>query len=283
MNSDQYRVEEIKETDYDSVIPLLNDLNPNLKDNWHKLFSNPWGPLNLPLGYKLIYSEEVVGYIATIIHKKYKSGKCYYFCNLSSWIVKKEHRGIQSILLIKAVMKNKFLFTNFSPNPSLVKTFLSLKWKILEVNAYILFPKWISKKHYILLYQNIENHITHEESTYLRDHYGLGLINFVIASGFKSIFVIARIKKIFKLRFLQILYITAIPDNIDYLENKLLKLCKSHKVCGIIIDSRFMVKQRHFALKIHYNNPKMIFNSEEIYRPQEINYLYSEYTLLNEN
>lgn len=83
---------------------------------------------NYPFCSILLHNKKIVGFLGTIISKKYSFNKKYLNCNIHSWIVNKNHRPF-SILLFQNIIRKKFTITALSPPIKLFKTYQKLKFK----------------------------------------------------------------------------------------------------------------------------------------------------------
>ena len=95
------KIEKAVTGDFHQVCPLLQEFNnPKIsKEQWKNLFSDYWNFQGSHCGYKLMDGSNIVGFVAYIFSRKRINGKWEKFCNLSSWIVKKEYRSSSIDLL----------------------------------------------------------------------------------------------------------------------------------------------------------------------------------------
>jgi hypothetical protein len=104
--------------DFERIYPLLQQFhNPNLtKEDWRQLFVRHWGSQEDYFGYFLLDGEQVVGFLGTLFSRRQINGTPHNFCNLSTWIVKEEYRGMSLMLLFEALKQEGFTITNLTSN-----------------------------------------------------------------------------------------------------------------------------------------------------------------------
>ena len=80
---------------FDDIHALLAgfDAEHMSREDWrHMLFEHGWRAQNDPYGYVLSEQGRLAGFIGTLYSRQTIRGRQRRFCNLSSWIVNKEHR-----------------------------------------------------------------------------------------------------------------------------------------------------------------------------------------------
>lgn len=128
---------------FEEIFPLLADFNnPHMsKDDWRQmLFTYPWQSESRH-GFGYYADGKVVGFMGAIFSTRQVGGRPERFCNLSTWIVKKEFRGT-SILLTRRLMDELVGHTlvGFTPAPTTCAVFSRLGFVPLESEQLLLFP-----------------------------------------------------------------------------------------------------------------------------------------------
>ncbi|MBC8133237.1 MAG: hypothetical protein H7X95_09680, partial [Deltaproteobacteria bacterium] len=129
--------------EFEEIYPLLAAFNNALmsKEDWRRmLFTYPWeSPSRHGFGY---YADgKPVGFIGAIFSTRHVRGRAERFCNLSTWIVKKEFRGT-SILLTRRIVDALagHAVVGFTPAPTTCAVFSRLGFLPLETEQLLLFP-----------------------------------------------------------------------------------------------------------------------------------------------
>jgi hypothetical protein len=104
--------------DFERIYPLLQQFNnPNLtKEDWRQLFVSHWGSRENHFGFFLLEGEQVVGFLGTLFSRRQINGIPHDFCNLSTWIVKEDYRGMSLMLLFEALKQEGYTITNLTAN-----------------------------------------------------------------------------------------------------------------------------------------------------------------------
>lgn len=115
-------------------------------------------------------SNQIVGFVGTLFSVKKVNNKDYYYCNIHSWIVNKNHR-LFSFFLILDVLKKEINLTAFTPVYTLkgLLNKLGFEKKIINEKFYLnLFPYSFKKKSLLILKDGNENNLIN--ITFKREH-----------------------------------------------------------------------------------------------------------------
>lgn len=282
------RIAKVYKEDFENVYNLLLDFQtPHItKDQWRRLFINPWGSFADYCGYMLVDGDKVVGFLGTIFSKRYLNGREYKFCNLSSWIVKPEYRA-KSMSLLRPILQLKdYTITNLTGMPALYNLFKKLGFKDLGLYRFIFPPlppvRLIGgrKCHVIEDPNVIDKLLSENELIIFRDHINYECIHLIIESSIGNCYVVATRVLRRGLPFIYIHYINNIHVLKENIYRVILQILMKYKSLGIIIDER-LLKGHKFALAIKNEVPNFKVYKSLSLNPEDIDNLYTEFILLN--
>jgi hypothetical protein len=117
---------------YDGVHELLGDFGRPL--DWRSLFTHGWDTEEKCPGYVIIDQGRIVGFIATIFSDRLIDGRIERFCNLSSWIVRKQQHDTYSgnHLLKAAFARQDIHISSLSAREGPTAVSKSLGLKVLD-------------------------------------------------------------------------------------------------------------------------------------------------------
>ena len=120
---------------------LLEFENPRVtEDQWRSLFVPRWNADEGYAGYALTDGGRVVGFLGYVFSSREIEGRAERFCNLSSWIVKPEHRADSLKLLLPALKLREHTVTNLTPRPSVAVILEKLGFRRLETGVRVVPP-----------------------------------------------------------------------------------------------------------------------------------------------
>jgi hypothetical protein len=133
-------VREVTPGDFPSVHrSLLVDLNPRVpRETWGRLFSYPWKPEGMPLGYVMLDGDRPVGYLALVFAPVEEDSTAPPVCNVSSWVVKDAHRGSALRLMAPVLTRTDWTLLNLTPTPEVGAMFRGLGFLPLETHRCLL-------------------------------------------------------------------------------------------------------------------------------------------------
>ncbi|MBN1290254.1 MAG: hypothetical protein JXB48_00320 [Candidatus Latescibacteria bacterium] len=270
--------------DFENIYPLLLDFNnPDITKNmWKNIFSPPWKMNEDYCGYMLVDDNQIVGYLGYVFSRQYIDGNLTKFCNLTTWIVKEEHRGQSLELFYPAMKLEDYVVTDFSPTPSVLKMFEKrYKFKILEhgmlYSYYIPSINILRKKCKITFDDNIDTRVLSKKDALIHeDHKTLNIRRILIEDDDGYAYVVGKHKRMHKVRHLELIYIS--NPNI-FARNRtsvINSICIIFMVLGIMIEQRLMcdVLLPHSYLRKPYT-PKLYKTGIPI-QTSDITHLYSE-------
>lgn len=279
------KIQKANKTDFPKVYELLKEFkNRNItREDFELLFSHPWkSEENDFPGFVMTDNDKTVGFLGTIFSKRMINDKPESFCNLSSWIVKKEYRMHASMLLMKAFRLKGHTITNFSlRNEKLVSIFTKCGFQPIENSITILLPMPSSLKS-IQITNNqdeIKPILDKKDLALFEDHKNLPCFHVLMQKNNSYCYIIlskAR-KKIFK--FNRIHYISnpqLFVEHSTAINTYIRKLTRAPLTS---IDSRFLGNEKTpYSFKYNLKTLK-VFKSKNL-TPNQIDSLYSEFILL---
>ena len=131
------------QTDFEKIYPLLKLFQNSFlgKRDWQSLFKLHFEASENYHGLWLEHEGEAVGYMGLIFSNRKIKGELYSFANISSLIVKEEHRGAGSLLLRRLIkLSQTHILTNFSANSAAAELLKAVGFVELPSSSYI-FPR----------------------------------------------------------------------------------------------------------------------------------------------
>jgi hypothetical protein len=276
--------------DFERIYPLLLEFeNPKItKKLWQNLFIDHWNFQKEFIGYKLVIGSRIVGFLAYILSERWLNGRREKFCVLSSYIVNKEFRRFCLHLLYPLLELKNHTLLSFTPSPVAFAIETKLfDMKVLDTHEVII-PCLITtsavlqKQVPITLNPRLfTQHLTEEEKKYYEHHSKFSCNHLFVELQQGHLYLITKQKCVKHLRFHKIYYINHPDLFLEHFSCLRFHLPRVLKACGLIIDSRFLkTKKIPFSYRREFSMP-MLYNSERL-KPDQIDYLYSEYFLLEE-
>lgn len=128
---------------FDEIHLLLQEFDAErmTKDHWRKmLFGHGWRTEEDPYGYVLVDGAQIKGFIGTLYSRQVIRGEERRFCNLSSWIVKKDSRLHAPRMLGRVLADERTTFTGLTLIQATTKLFQKRGFRELETEALVLSP-----------------------------------------------------------------------------------------------------------------------------------------------
>lgn len=276
--------------DFERIYPLLCEFdNPKItKKLWQNLFRDHWNFQKEYIGYKLVTGNRIVGFAAYILSERWLNGRREKFCNLSSWIVKKEFRKFSLDLLYPVLELENHTLLSFTPSSGAFAIETKLfNMQVLDTHEVIIPclitpPAFFQKQGtFSRCPRQFIHHLTGEERTSYEHHSKFKCSHLLVEFQREHLYLITKQKYVKHLCFHKIYYLNR-PDlflkHFSYLRFHLPRILKAF---GLIIDSRFLKSKKiPFSHRRAFSMP-MLYKSERL-MPDQIDYLYSEYFLLEE-
>lgn len=273
--------------DFEKVYPLLKELNNSrlTKDDWKQLFVKRWGSQEDYLGYMLMDSTEVVGFLGLIFCSRLINNTMHQFCNLTSAIVKKRYRSESLLLFLPLLKLKEYTLTDFTPSKEVYVILKKLGFKDLETKTKIVLPlsvpDFLGDKSFVEFNKDsIKGFLNERDLKIYYDHIEFQSIHLLIKSEDGNCYVVAsRTRKKF-LYFAQVHYLNNITVFLKYINKVSAKICLRLNVSGLIIDERYIEDSRvKCAIAIRRRQPTL-FKSKALEK-KDIDTLYSELHVLN--
>ena len=130
---------------FDDIHPLLSEFRegpPISRSQWMSLLTHRWDREDNPMGFVMVADGTIIGFLATIFSQRLIEGRVETFCNLSSWIVRKEaiaktpSSGIH--LVLQVVQRRELHLTSLTPVPASLAMGKAVGWKQLEEHVHFI-------------------------------------------------------------------------------------------------------------------------------------------------
>lgn len=119
---------------------LHEQLNPRFTpEQWVSSVTHGWSEQVPNYGMQLRDGERLVGVFCAIYADQMIDGQVERFCNPHSWCVLPTHRQHGIGLVLQLIKQDGYHFTMFTPNATVTKVFLGLKFKNLDDRQYVCF------------------------------------------------------------------------------------------------------------------------------------------------
>jgi hypothetical protein len=175
---------------------FLRDDDPALGANdWKHLFNNQSNPED-HLGYVLVDGSRLVGMIGTFFSTRIKNGETTRFCNLHSWKVNPEHRGMSLALLRPVLRLQDYTLTDFTPSEQVYHLGRRLGLQKLNATLRILWPvpthfgSSRSTPATIVDGPELEGLLSADHLAILRDHDATNVHHFAVRAGDDYCFIV---------------------------------------------------------------------------------------------
>ena len=285
---------------FEEIYPLLVEFdNPRMsKEDWRQmLFSYPW-PAESRHGFGYYAEGKMVGFIGAIFSTRQLDGRNERFCNLSTWIVRKEFRGT-SILLTRRVIDQLAGHTlvGLTPAPTTRAVFARLGFLPLETEQLLLFPLgsprdlWRALRgSFTVSPRKLRSAMVGTDATIYRDLSPCSRIHhLLIANGGRQCYIVARREKYKRIPVAELLHVS----DLDFFwEHRLLAHAGVLRVTGtavLALDSRFARRSGGGDHAPFRATATVRVPRERIYRPSrpdiatnQVDGLYSELMTLRE-
>ena len=271
--------------DFEQIYPLLLEFNNPLLDRegWRELFVRRWRSPEEHVGYCLESGGQVVGFLGTIFSQRQISDAQYKFCNLSTWVVKKEHRGASLLLLFEVLKLKDYTITNFTAN-RVAKILRRLGFEDLAARLHIIIPLPTPAALFsqVKLYTEpaaIEVRLQGEALTIRQDHAGLKCNHLLVEHHGELCYLVFDIVRKKRLPVARIHYISNLAFFTMYAQRFTWAACLKTHTAGLLVSENLL---RHSAVRGALVIPQkqaLVYRSASLGR-EDIDTLYGELQVL---
>jgi hypothetical protein len=272
-------------SDFEAIYPLFQEFNnPLLKhDDWQQLFVRRWGSQEDHFGYYLEEDGAAVGFLGTIFSQRKISGQMYKFCNLSTWIVKKEYRGASLMLLFEVLKLKDYTITNFTAN-RVAKIMHTMGFKDLAERLYFFLPLSIpgvgfsnftlhTEKH------AIEQRLQSDALAVFRDHADLKCHHLLVEHDGEQCYLVFDIIKKKRLPVARVHHISSLPFFVKFSHRFTFKVCLKTRTAGLLVAENLLHNETVRSKWVIPQKQALVYRSDCL-TSQDIDTLYSELQVL---
>lgn len=274
--------------DFDQIYSsLLAAHDPRIgKEDWRHLFINHWHSTEDYYGYLMVANGDFVGFLGTIFSRRKIYGQEYKFCNLTSWIVKPEHRNKSLYLLFPLLKLADYTFTNLTAQEHVATIHRELGFTDMGSGAQILLPLGRfslgapNKPLIIFDPERIKHRLQGDDILIFDDHISFKCRHILLEASNDYCYLIA--SKLIKKRvpILYVHYISNLPLFLKLIHKVVFRMLCYFKAVGLLIEDRFL-QGENLGWAIKYSLPQFkLFKSPSL-QATNIDNLYSERILLN--
>ncbi len=273
--------------DVDKLLPLLFELDSinQAHEEWERLFKLHWDDSQNYFGYVMYDGDTAVGFLGLLFSRRVVKDKINNFCNISSWIVKKEYRRQSLHLLLPILELDNHTITVLTCNAGTYFITKKLGFIDLEIGQRVILPLLFLPKskpsiNIIFDHSEIEKQLKGETLKIYHDHRNLNCFHILIC-GPKGICYLVGARTIKKnIPLAHIHYVSDHRVFSSHISAVSGRLCWQIKVGGLLVDERLLQRETIFP-SIHFSltHPR-VYKSNTL-KSSDIDLLYSEYQILN--
>ena len=273
--------------DVDKLLPLLLELDSinQTQKEWRSLFKFHWDDSQNYFGYVMYDGDTAVGFLGLLFSRRVVKDKINNFCNISSWIVKKEYRRQSLHLLLPILELDNYTITVLTCNAGTYFITKKLGFVDLELGQRVILPlpfllKSKPSTNIIFDHSEIEKQLEGETLKIYHDHRNLNCFHILIC-GPKGICYLVGARTIKKnIPLAHIHYVSDHRVFSSHISAVSGRLCWKIKVIGLLVDERLLQRETIFP-SIHFSltHPR-VYKSNTL-KSSDIDLLYSEYQILN--
>lgn len=254
-------------------------------ERWVGSVTHPWAESVPNYGMQLRDGERLVGVFCATYSDQIIEGRLEHFCNPHSWCVLPTHRQHGIGLLLNLLKQNGYHFTMFTPNATVAKVFLGLKFKNLDDRQFVClnlpsFVSWRRGTFLESLPERIALRLTGSERTDFEAHSGISWLSFVAFGKGDDVCWVVYKPAIWKR--MRCAWIMHVSDPAAFERwNGLLRnhLRQRHGFATLRIESRWLAAKPVWSLRDHRRQPKL-FKSAAL-EARQVRDLYSELVALD--
>ena len=273
--------------DVDKLLPLLLELDSINQTNgeWERLFKLHWDDNQNYFGYVMYDGDKAVGFLGLLFSRRVVKDKTSKFCNISSWIVRKEYRRQSLHLLLPVLELDNYTITVLTCNAGTYFITKKLGFIDLEVGQRVILPlpflpKIIPSANIIFEHSEIEKRLKGETLKIYHDHRNLNCFHIIICGPKGTCYLVGTRTNKKNIPLAHIHYISDCRVFSSYISAVSGRLCWQVKVVGMLVDERLLQGETIFP-SIHFSLPHPRVYKSNTLKSRDIDLLYSEYQILN--
>lgn len=281
-------IEKAVASDFERIYPLLLEFKvPGInREDWRRLFTSNWKSPEDFCGYLLLVNSEVKGFLGLLFSTRTINGRLEKFCNMTSWIVRNEHRNQSLRLLLEGLKLPGYTFTNFTPSPNVAAILRKLGFTELKTSEQILFPNPSavldnSKYRSIFDLEDVRARLSESDRTIFDDHRHLPCRQLLIASENDYCYLVLKNRAHRHLPFARVHYVSNRKLFREVIEAVRNKICWKMKVAGVILNENYLDGARFNYSRAYPQQCPVFFKSGTV-GENDIDTLYSEMILLHD-
>lgn len=277
--------------DFEAVYPLLFELNSTqlTKDDWRRLFINHCGTDENYYGHILLNRDVVIGFLGLIFSHRLIDGTVQKFCNMTSWIIKKEYRGkgLGRFMLQHLLHLKEYTIVDLTATNGTVNLLKEYGFKELETE-YVIIPPfpgigYVTNRCSVLVgHDAVISSVDKENSKIYHDHKTFKCIHVVLKTPHEYCYIIA-VKVIRKKKFIfaEIHYISNIQMFIKHIQHVRISLCLRLRVCGLLLEKRILRGYEIKSSVIKSLPPVRFYKSDVLDKSRITDNLYTELLVID--
>jgi hypothetical protein len=265
---------------FDGIYPVLREFGGNLtREDWKRLLDYRFGDERYR-GWVSRVNGQITGYLGAIFSQRGDAR----FCNLTSWIVKKEHRKGNLQLLAPMLELTGHTVLNLSPSAFTHALFKKLEFSALDEELVIVpavTPQRTPRGYSRVPNAELERALAPRERQLWRDHQPYGLCHLLLTGPQGDCYVVAS-KTTFRRFTVSCIHHISNPELFPRLVNLVQReLFRAHHTLLTVLDARLLAGQRvRLGMRYRLARPRM-FRPGQPAPTKTIDSLYTELVVLN--
>ncbi len=273
--------------DVDKLLPLLLELDSinQTQKEWKSLFKFHWDNNQNYFGYVMCDGDKAVGFLGLLFSRRVVNDQPNNFCNITSWIVKKEYRRQSLHLLLPVLELDNQTITVLTCNAGTYFITKKLGFIDLELGQRVILPlpflpKSKPSTNIIFDRSEIEKKLQGETLKIYYDHCNLNCFHILICGPEGICYLVGARTNKKSIPLLHIHYMSAHRVFSSHVSAVSGRLCWRAKVAGLLVDERLLQGETIFP-SIHFSLPNPRVYKSDTLKSNDIDLLYSEYQILN--
>lgn len=276
--------------DFEKIYLLLLEFNnPNLtKADWKQLFVNYCGSGEDYFGYVLLDQNNVVGFLGLIFSNRLVDDKIHKFCNMTSFIIKKEYqgKGFGRLLFSELIKLTDYTIITLPPPLKTLKMHITHGFKELEDSYRLILPipsisGFLNNCSVLFKSEDLRNNLNTKELKIYNDHLKCKCIHLLIKTKEGNCYIISKRIMRKKMLFAEIHYLSNLFIFLKHIDSIRVNIPLNLKVLGLLIEERFLKgAEIRYSITRKFHRARL-FKSLSLSKDKITDNLYTESLILD--
>jgi acetoacetyl-CoA synthetase len=261
--------------------------------DWRKLFEYRWLARKPNLGFVALDRNTIVGFVGAIYADRTIDDRTVRVCNLTSWYVRPEYRGLGGYLLASALRDDAITYTAFTPILLTRHALAKLGFERIVASKRVFPPLLHLDSAFVkaprITFDPVEIRaiLRGEQLRIFEDHLQSGCVQAAIVDGADACYIVSkrrvrrgrlhpRLPITMSIPYSELLYCSNPQLLVRHLERIKLALLWREKTLALMVDDNMLAAERPRGLTFE---SRTMFRSRDV-KGHELDKLYSELVLL---